>query len=106
MVMGLIQMYKMAEPATHSAPENSKVWRLDSSPRAVGRQAVRFMRASILCSTRQLKAAAAPATSQIPAQATTMRNSSAADGRPGTAKTMPISAQKTMSCTTLGLVNA
>ena len=71
----------------------------------MGRQAVRFMRASMPCSIRQLKAAAAPATSQMPAQAATARNASAWVGTPGTASSMPMNAQKTMSCTTLGLVS-
>jgi hypothetical protein len=35
----------------------------------VGRQAVRFILASMVFSTTQLNAAAAPATNQIPAQA-------------------------------------
>ena len=42
--------------------DGSKVTGVVSSPLAVGRQAVRSMRRSMCCSTRQLKAAAAPAT--------------------------------------------
>jgi hypothetical protein len=57
-------------------------------------------------STRQLKAAAAPATSQMPRQASTMRCTSRQPGTPGTASTMPISAQKTISWMTRGLVSA
>jgi len=67
---------------------------------------VRFIRASIWRSTRQLKAAAAPATSQMPMQATAMCTHWAAVGRPGTASTMPMKAQNTISCTTRGLVRA
>ena len=106
MVSGLTQKYSSAEPAAHSTAENSRVCALDSSPLAVGRQAVRFILASMPCSTMQLKAAAAPATSHTPALASAMWPSCAAVGRPGTASTMPIRAQKTMSCTTRGLVSA
>ena len=106
MVSGLIQTYSSTEPTAQSTAENSKVCALDSSPLAVGRQAVRFILASIPCSTMQLNAAAAPATSHTPRQASAMWPSCAALGRPGTASTMPISAQKTMSCTTRGLVSA
>ena len=73
---------------------------------AVGRQAVRFILASMPFSTMQLNAAAAPATSQMPAQANSASRISAQAGAPGTASTMPISAQNTMSCTTRGLVSA
>ena len=96
----------MAEPMAHKMAEKLSVCQLPSSPLAVGRQAVRFILASICCSTTQLKAAAAPATSQMPRQASTARPTSCQSGRPGTASTMPISAQKTMSCTTRGLVRA
>jgi hypothetical protein len=53
-----------------------------------------------------LKAAAAPATNQMPAQAMSASRTSDQPGTPGTASTMPISAQNTMSCTTRGLVSA
>ena len=46
-------------------------------------------------------AAAAPATSAMPTVAT---NTMPAGGNPGTARNMPITAQKTMSDTTRGLV--
>jgi len=52
------------------------------------------------------KAAAAPATSQMPTQAMNASLTSSQVGTPGTASTMPISAQNTMSCTTRGLVSA
>ena len=71
---------------------------------AVGRQAVRAMRASICCSTRQLNAAAAPATSQMPTVAAS--SDAPVGGKPGVASSMPITAQKTISCTTRGLVSA
>ena len=57
------------------------------------------------CSTRQLKAAAAAATSQMPAHATRQLPVGQA-GQPGTASNMPITAQKTISCTTRGFVSA
>jgi len=98
--------HSSAEPAAHRSAENTSACRSLSSPRAVGRQAVRFIFASMPFSTRQLKAAAAPATSQMPMQATTARFTSAHEGSPGTASTMPISAQNTISCTTRGLVSA
>ena len=106
MVSGLTQTISTTEPAAHSAAENASACRSDSCPLAVGRQAVRFILASMVFSTRQLKAAAAPATSQMPAQATAMVSNWDAVGRPGTASTMPISAQNTISCTTRGLVSA
>jgi len=73
---------------------------------AVGRQAVRFIFESMVFSTRQLKAAAAPATNQMPMHAHKPSINSDKLGRPGTARTMPIKAQKTISWTTRGLVNA
>jgi hypothetical protein len=57
-------------------------------------------------STKQLKAAAAPATNQIPTQAMKPNCTSFHVGTPGTAKTMPMSAQNTMSCTTRGFMSA
>ena len=105
MVSGLTHTYKMAEPMAHSSAEKASACVSLSCPRAVGRQAVRFILASMVFSIRQLKAAAAPATSQMPAQATSMRCSAAQSGRPGTASTMPIRAQNTISCTTRGLVS-
>ncbi|MNT36499.1 hypothetical protein D3C72_1725850 [compost metagenome] len=105
-VSGLTQKYNKTEPATPSTAENSSVCTLDSSPLAVGRQAVRFILASMPCSTMQLKAAAAPATSHTPAQAKAISPSCEADGSPGTASTMPMRAQNTMSWTTRGLVSA
>ena len=74
-----------------------------SSPVAVGRQAVRFIRASMRCSTRQLNAAAAAATSQMPTIAAIATRQS---GMPGVASSMPITAQNTISCTTRGFVSA
>jgi len=97
MVRGLTQTYKTAEPMAHSAAAKMSVCLSLSSPLAVGRQAVRFILASMPFSTMQLKAAAAPATSQMPRQASKPTLTSAHDGTPGTAKTMPIKAQKTMS---------
>ena len=61
------------------------------------------MRASSSRSTRQLTANAAPASSQMPTVAATRR---CTGGKPGTARNMPITAQKTASCVTRGFVNA
>ena len=106
MVSGLTQKNRMHEPATPKMAENSRVCVLLNSPRAVGRHEVRFILASMRCSTMQLKAAAAAATSQIPKQASAASPTWASEGTPGTASTMPISAQKTMSWITRGLVSA
>ncbi|MNT67387.1 hypothetical protein D3C72_2055230 [compost metagenome] len=62
--------------------------------------------ASIWRSTKQLNAAAAAETNQMPRQATAIWPNCARVGRPGTASTMPIRAQNTISCTTRGLVSA
>jgi hypothetical protein len=51
----------------------------------------------------QLKAAAAAATSQMPAVAA---RASRQLGQPGSASSMPIRAQNTISCTTRGFVSA
>src|SRR3989344_4591113 len=105
MVSRLTNRPRMSMPAAHNVPLKARVWVRLSSPLAVGRQAVRFIRASMPCSIRQLKAAAEPATSQMPMQAATALSASAAVGMPGTASSMPMTAQKTMSCTTRGLVS-
>ena len=102
-VIALTQVSSSAAPAPHSTAENTSACVLVSSPLAVGRQAVRVMRVSICCSTRQLNAAAAAATSQMPAVAASVGTSG---GQPGTARNMPITAQNTISCTTRGLVSA
>src|SRR6478672_2214058 len=103
MVSGLTANHSRALPAAQRMAENSSAWPEVSWPLAVGRQAVRAMRESIRCSTRQLNAAAAAATSQMPITAGTTRRQS---GHDGVASSMPIAAQKTMSCTTRGLVRA
>ena len=83
--------------------ENSKICCTEISPWAEARLAVRAMRASISRSTKQLIANAAPANNQIPiAAGKTMRQL----GTVSDAKNMPITAQKTASCVTRGLVNA
>ena len=92
----------MALPSPHSTAEKVSVCALVRSPLAVGRQEVRAILASMCCSTMQLNAAAAPATSQMPAVAASATFMS---GTPGTASNMPITAQNTISCTTRGLVN-
>jgi hypothetical protein len=101
-VSGFTKKYRMALPRPHSTAENSSVCVWVSSPFAVGRHAVRAIFASIFSSTRQLKAAAAAATSQMPAVANSTRSRS---GQPGSASSMPMTAQKTISCTTRGFVS-
>jgi hypothetical protein len=105
-VSGLTVNHSSAEPSAHSTTEKSSACQSLSSPRAVGRQAVRFILASMPFSTRQLKAATAAATSQIPRQASAPWRTSAQLGKPGTASTMPMKAQNTINCTTRGLVRA
>src|SRR6267143_5562980 len=66
MVSGLTRVYSIHSPVPPTAPANASVWSDVSSPRGKGLARVRVMTASILCSTRQFTAAAAPATSQMP----------------------------------------
>lgn len=106
MVKGLTKAYKINEPNAHKTVENIKACASESSPVAVGRHAVRRILASRVFSTKQLNAAAAPATNQIPKQAQKMRSQASNEGKPGMAKTMPIKAQNTMSWITRGLVSA
>ena len=101
-VSGFTAQYSSALPRAHSTAEKTSVCAEVSSPLALGRQEVRAMRLSMRCSTRQLKAAAALATSQMP---TVAAPASRQSGRPGCASSMPMRAQKTMSCTTRGLVS-
>jgi len=85
------------------APANTSVCGVVSSPLGSGRQRVRSISASTFCSTRQLIAAAAPATRAMP----NVPASSTRDGTiPGVARNMPITAVNTMSETTRGLVSA
>ena len=102
-VNGFTHTHSTALPSAHSTAEKTSASRRVSSPLAVARQAVRAILASMCCSMRQLKAAAAPATSQMPATAATSRTGS---GQPGWASSMPMRAQNTMSCTTRGLVSS
>ena len=89
-------------PKAPSKIENTIIWYGDSSPVAEGRHAVRRILASTTCSIRQFTANAAPANNQIP----TMPPIKTEYGTmPGVAKNIPITAQKTASCVTLGLVN-
>jgi hypothetical protein len=106
MVSGFTQTYSSQEPAAHRTAANVSVCVSDNSPLAVGRQDVRFILASMPFSTRQLNAAAAPATSQMPMPASSAWRRSAGAGMPGTASTMPMTAQNTINCTTRGLVSA
>src|SRR5688572_10406879 len=85
-----------------SAPANASVCAADSSPCGSGRQLVRRIFASILCSTRQFIAAAAPATNAIPA---VPARSTCRGTTPGVARNMPITAVKTMRDTTRGFVS-
>ncbi len=85
------------------SPANTSVSLVLSAPRTSGRQRVRRMSASILRSTRQLIAAAAPATSAMPSVAAASRPGGTI---PGVARNMPITAVSRMSDTTRGLVSA
>jgi len=64
---------------------------------AVGRHAVRRILASICCSIKQLNAAAAPETNQMPKHASAARPTWTMVGTDGTAKTIPIKAQNTIN---------
>src|SRR5687767_3544732 len=101
MVSGFTACQRIASPSPPTAPDNSSIWVVEMVPMTVGRQRVRAMAASIRCSTRQLNAAAAPATSAMPAVAAASNSSG---GSCGAASSMPITAVNTMSDTTLGLV--
>ena len=68
---------------------------------AEGRHEVRRILASTTCSIKQFTAKAAPANSQMP---TTPPINMRYGTIPGVAKNIPITAQKTANCVTLGLV--
>src|SRR6185369_9935703 len=70
------------------------------SPRAVARQLVRAILASMVRSTRQFSAAAAKETRAMPRAATRKRSSG---GKPGVARNMPIIAVNTIRLLTRGL---
>ncbi|MNS76776.1 hypothetical protein D3C72_1103320 [compost metagenome] len=91
----------MPRPPITSA--NTTVCFTVMSPMAIGRRAVRAMRASISRSARQLTANAAPASSQIPMVPNTTARQS---GNSSLARNMPMTAQNTASCVTRGLVSA
>src|SRR5712691_3233865 len=101
MVSGLTRAYSIHNPVPPIAPANASVSSDVSSPRGRGLARVRVMTASIFCSTRQFTAAAAPATSQMPMVA---ESTSLGGTMPGTARNMPMTAQKTINDTTRGLV--
>src|SRR6267378_718367 len=101
MVSGLTRVYSIHSPVPPTAPANASVWSDVSSPRGKGLARVRAMTASILCSTRQFTAAAAPATSQMPMVAASR---SFGGTMPGMDRNMPITAQNTIKDTTRGLV--
>src|SRR6266705_1358070 len=101
MVRGLTRAYSIHSPVPPTAPANASVCSDVSSPRGKGLARVRVMTASILCSTRQFTAAAAPATSQMPMVAA---RRSFGGTMPGTARNMPMTAQNTINDTTRGLV--
>src|SRR5207249_2067643 len=93
----------MPSPIAPMAQAKISVCIDDISPRGNGRVRVRAIIASIFCSTRQLIAAAAPATSAIP---NVPKTTADAGGNPGAARNIPITAVNTISDTTRGLVNA
>src|SRR5471032_2961456 len=103
MVSAFVNVYSVHIPAPPSNAENSRICADVISPRAEGRHAVRRIIASIFCSIRQLMANAAPASSQMP---TVPPIKTVHGTMPGVARNMPMTAQKTASCVTRGLVNA
>lgn len=90
-------------PRPPSTAENDRICVVVISPRADGRHEVRRIFASIFCSTRQLIANAAPASSQMP---TVPPISTVHGTMPGVDRNMPMTAQNTASCVTRGLVRA
>src|SRR5579859_7090947 len=100
-VRGFTAFHRIARPRPPTAPDIRMICAGVIVPITVGRPRVRAMTASIFCSTRQLNAAAAPATSAMPMVAA---RTSPAGGSVGEASSMPITAVKTMSDTTRGLV--
>ena len=103
MVSSLTKRARIHRPRLPSTVANASVCAAVSWPRGSGRQRVRCMRASIFCSTRQLIAAALPATSAMPRVAA---RSSRGGTIAGAARNMPITAVKTISDTTRGFVSA
>ena len=102
MVSGLTHRYKINIPAPPSRPDSNNTCVGGMVPAAVPRLAVRSILASTCCSIKQLMAKAAAANNQIPtvAQATLDRS-----GKPGVARNIPITAQKTANWVTRGLVS-
>src|ERR1700686_890934 len=103
MVNAFVNVWRVHMPTPPSTAENSRICTGVISPRADGRHAVRRIMASIFCSIRQLMANAAPASSQIP---TVPPINTVHGTMPGVERNIPITAQKTASCVTRGLVNA
>jgi hypothetical protein len=104
-VIGLTKLYSSQRPAPPTTPAKTSVSVDVSSPRGSGRARVRAITASSFCSTRQFTAAAAPATSAMPAVAAS-RRPGGTQLPAGTARNIPITAQKTISDTTRGLVSS
>jgi hypothetical protein len=101
-VRALTKWNRIHRPRPPSAPANIMVCSGLTSPRGSGRQRVRRIIASSFCSTRQLTAAAAPATNAMPSVPAI---STCAGTITGVARNMPITAVKTMSDTTRGFVS-
>src|SRR5258706_9109703 len=103
MVSGFTSMYSMARPIAPTTAANARASAEWSSRMGKGRARVRAIMASIFCSSRQLLAAAEPATSAIPIAPNTSGWNATT---PGVARNIPITAVKTMSDSTRGLVSA
>ena len=85
-------------PATEAASDATPKLRLPAGAFVKTKQDVeREREAAAAAKVAAAKAAAAPATHQMPKLATAIRTHSDTVGRPGTAITMPMKAQKTMS---------
>src|SRR6266542_1046073 len=102
-VSGLTKRNSTVSPMPPTTVANASVARAVTSPRGNGRCRVRAISASSFCSTRQLIAAAEPATSAMPIVAQKTR---CGGGSPGTARNMPMTAQNTISDTTRGFASA
>ena len=102
MVSRFTQKYSTASPMPPTILANRAVSVEVICPSGKGRARVRAMAESMRCSTKQFIAAAAPATSAIPS--VPARNG-VRGTMPGTASSMPMTAQKTINELTRGLVS-
>ena len=90
----------MPKPVAPNSVAKTPVWPDDTCPVGKARPRVRAMMASILCSIKQLKAAAAPEAKAMPK---VVAISNVQGTMPGVPMNMPMSAVNTISEVTRGL---